>query len=106
MISILSMFTVKFAYEMQLENHPPHTICWRKVWKLHASNKVRMFIWRLLHESLPTVSWLANRGLSTSSASSFCGAHEENLVHALRDCNRVKNIWLAFNSGLTNSGFF
>lgn len=65
-----------------------------------------MFVCRVLNDSLPTASWLENRGLLSSPVCLSCGYSEEQLIHVLRDCSRVKRTWLSFLPDLVTEDFF
>ncbi|XP_050207714.1 uncharacterized protein LOC126657122 [Mercurialis annua] len=66
---------------------------WKRIWRLSVQPKVRHFIWRILHESLPCNAKLARRIPASSELCPRCGVVEESQLHALKDCemfNRLK----------------
>jgi hypothetical protein len=65
---------------------------WGKIWKLHVPERVKSFIWRVKWERLLTNSLKQRMGL-TSAECSFCGIANETILHALRDCSLVHQVW-------------
>lgn len=58
--------------------------------------KVQVFIWRVLHNILPTKSRLLSKGVQGEVGGCvLCGALEENLPHVLLDCSFTALIWLS-----------
>ncbi|GAU25543.1 hypothetical protein TSUD_259770 [Trifolium subterraneum] len=77
---------------------------WGRVWKLKAPERVRTFIWLVMHNKLLTNSLKSVMGLSHAMCS-YCRVVEETTLHVLRDCTLAKKIWshvvpLASRSGL------
>lgn len=76
-------FKVKNAYNLLFEdsyspspNQSRHTHIQTGVWKLISKIKVPLkicnFVWKLMHDSLPTFLTLKNRGISTHSSCPLC----------------------------------
>jgi hypothetical protein len=77
------VFSVKSAYEM-LEIERSRSIIgecsysvqlrwlWRKTWKLAIPGKIKHFLWRAYHETLPTNQKLHRRKIRSSSLCSVC----------------------------------
>ncbi|WRX10232.1 Reverse transcriptase zinc-binding domain - like 1 [Theobroma cacao] len=86
------MFSVKTAYEVQMDKETPIASFWNQLWGLTSPRNARVFLWRVLHESLPTADWLIFRSLGSSAAGFGCGACVEDISHALRDCRPAKTI--------------
>lgn len=63
-------------------NHP----VWKQVWKLKMPGKVKIFIWRCLHNAIPFRSTLANRHIPVSGECPVCHAGAEDSKHALFGC--------------------
>ncbi|EOX99776.1 Uncharacterized protein TCM_008691 [Theobroma cacao] len=47
-------FTIKLAYDSQLNRHHPTANYWQNIWRFTSSREIKLFLWRLLHDSLPT----------------------------------------------------
>lgn len=71
-------------------NHP----VWKQVWKLKMPGKVKIFIWRCLHNAIPFRSTLANRHIPVSGECPVCHAGAEDSKHALFGCKRARSVWL------------
>jgi zinc-binding in reverse transcriptase len=61
-------------------------------WKL-ISPKVKMFIWRALHDALPTMHNLHKRMNSISPRCQRCGSEDEYLMHMLFYCFMSRAVW-------------
>lgn len=72
----------------------------RHIWKLHVPVKIKHFSWRFCSDSLPTRLNLYKRKIISSPVCLLCGSDTETALHALRDCNFVKQVWVT--SGLFN----
>jgi hypothetical protein len=66
---------------------------WRKTWKLAIPGKIKHFLWRAYHESLPTNHQLHRRKIRSSSLCSVCDQKEETTFHALWQCPLARNTW-------------
>ncbi|KAF7837882.1 ribonuclease H [Senna tora] len=67
---------------------------WKSIWKLHVPQRVRSFMWLLMHEKLLTNVERCRRRIADSTVCDRCGGISEDIIHALRDCNKAKDIWL------------
>ena len=59
---------------------------WSNIWTLNVPNKVKHFIWRACHESLPTKKNLLIRKVTRNSICERCQSEIEDTVHALWGC--------------------
>lgn len=102
------IFSVRSAYYKQWEDtyanekmntfgqggSTPHPI-WKKLWNLKLPGKVRIFIWRCLHNAIPCLCVLANRHIGNNSQCPICNQSAEDISHALFKCERAKLVWEA-----------
>src|SRR4051794_13465188 len=65
---------------------------WSALWKLKVPSKVRIFLWRLAHHSLPTADVLKRISMSTQDVCPLCGC-EDSWRHALVACTMSRCIW-------------
>ena len=70
----------------------PHPI-WRKLWTLKVPTKIKIFIWRCLHNAIPCFSVLANRHIGKVSECPICQAGAEDISHVLFKCIRSRAVW-------------
>lgn len=88
-------FTVKSAYECskQIDASHRHTD-WKKIWASGAPERAKFFMWQVFQEKVPTNSWRAHICEGVRSECPFECHSEETLLHTLRDCETVKDVWL------------
>ncbi|XVF35312.1 hypothetical protein REPUB_Repub18cG0134800 [Reevesia pubescens] len=100
------IFSVHSAYSLQCPVISEQGGAWNKIWTLQCPDKIRLFLWKILHNSLPTLECLAKRNILTNIVCHRCGVEVETTLHALRDCESSKSIWLSFNQILLPDDFF
>ena len=66
---------------------------WHKIWQLKFPNKVKMFIWRLAHNSLPVRRNLARRGVQMDTICPVCHRLDEDCGHLFFKCKRARECW-------------
>lgn len=67
------------------------------IWRLNVLNKIKHFLWRVWTDSLLTHFNLFHQKVASSAECGLCVAPSETLMHVLRDCSLVKQIWIATN---------
>ncbi|EEF28145.1 conserved hypothetical protein [Ricinus communis] len=65
---------------------------WRYVWKWDSPQGIRMFLWLVVWEKLLTNVECHKRHLTNDTSCARCSAANEDVLHALRDCPKVKRI--------------
>lgn len=102
-------YTTKSGYDWLLslketdDVSTPHR-SWSWIWKLHAPEKIKFFIWLIFHNAAPTLSLLHHRNMAASAICPRCGEDDETILHCIRDCHFSKSIWI--NVGFADNGFF
>uniref|UniRef100_A0A2N9EKI3 Reverse transcriptase zinc-binding domain-containing protein n=1 Tax=Fagus sylvatica TaxID=28930 RepID=A0A2N9EKI3_FAGSY len=66
---------------------------WKKVWKLSIPGKVKHFLWRAHHESIPTSFNLYRRKICSSACYPISHQEDETTIHALWQCPLACNTW-------------
>ena len=56
---------------------------WNEIWKLEVPNRVRLLLWCVGNDSLPTRVNLTRRKMLTKSTCSLCKLEPEDTLHAL-----------------------
>ncbi|GER46156.1 polynucleotidyl transferase, partial [Striga asiatica] len=74
--------------------------------KLQCPNKIKLFLWRMFHNTLPTALHLFQRHITSQAMCFRSSSHVEYRIHALRDCTRARKTWLELNPNLMNGNFF
>ena len=70
---------------------------WDKIWGMEVPNKVKMFIWRLFHNSLAVRQNLVRRGMKVNTLYPMCQRLDEDLGHLFFKCKEVKDCWRRLN---------
>ncbi|XP_065636040.1 uncharacterized protein LOC136070259 [Quercus suber] len=60
---------------------------------LSILNKIKHFLWRACHESLPTKKNLLARNVTRKALCEWCNKEVEDAVHALWGCQVLKEVW-------------
>lgn len=95
------MYTVKSAYHllsdasMQRRYHGQSRSgssadidnpTWKKLWKLKIPPKVRVFLWRVVNEFIPSRYKLYHRHVEKMGICMTCGNRAETMCHGLVEC--------------------
>ena len=73
---------------------------WQRLWKSQVPSKIRLFLWRLARQSLPTGDVRCHRNMAETSACSICGA-EDSWRHSLINCSMARCVWALVDEGVT-----
>lgn len=68
-----------------------------KIWQLKVPNKVKMFVWRLAHNSLPVKRNLARRGVKLDTICPVYSRLDEDCRHIFFKCKFAKMCWHLLN---------
>ncbi|CAB4264093.1 unnamed protein product [Prunus armeniaca] len=72
------------------------TKAWSRLWWVCVPPKVKVFVWRVLHNILPTRDRLLSEGVQGDLGGCvLCGAQAESLPHVLLDCSFTALICLS-----------
>jgi hypothetical protein len=109
----MGKFSVKSAYKLavQIREHElgrdasssgsaqgtDGVFAWYKIWQLKFPNKVDMFIWRMVHNSLPVRRNLARRGIELDTVSPVCKRFDEDCGHLFFKCKGARACWRDMN---------
>ncbi|XP_074283776.1 uncharacterized protein LOC141608313 [Silene latifolia] len=73
---------------------------WDLLWKIPCQPHIKIFLWKMAHQILPTSDVLIRRGLVINPACCFCHLNSESMGHLFRDCEVTKRVWFASHLGL------
>lgn len=76
-----------------LLTHSGYRGLWKCIWKQKVPAKVRLFLWQLLHKTLPTNEFLHRRNIVQDPRCSLCGAPSENTAHIFWECSLARDGW-------------
>jgi hypothetical protein len=99
-------FTVAAAYHLiagDISNNVDKK--WHQIWKLDSMERIRVFIWLLVHNRLQTKARLARWQLGNSFCDR-CTQFDETTLHVVRDCPTAVNIWRHLLSSPQERGIF
>ncbi|KAK4274538.1 hypothetical protein QN277_017742 [Acacia crassicarpa] len=86
-------FTVRSAYFLiEPNNQSLYDNLFKDVWKWHGVERVRVFMWKVALNKLPTNAWRSS-WLQTSALCECCNSGVEDILHILRDCMYAKPMW-------------
>jgi hypothetical protein len=73
---------------------------WTKLWKTQVLSELRVFLWMLAHQSLPTGDVRQHRNMAETSQCLVCG-DEYSWRHSLLDCNMSRCVWNLLDEEVT-----
>ncbi|CAM8884344.1 unnamed protein product [Rhodiola kirilowii] len=73
---------------------------WNKLWKVKAQEKVKIFMWRLFNNALPSAGNLISRGCEVESSCVRCGYKWESTTHIFLECWWTAEFWRQLMEGL------
>uniref|UniRef100_A0A8R7Q3G0 Reverse transcriptase zinc-binding domain-containing protein n=1 Tax=Triticum urartu TaxID=4572 RepID=A0A8R7Q3G0_TRIUA len=76
----------------QSSNWPEEEKLWKAPWRVKAPNKMKIVLWRLAHDCLPSGEQLRHRHVPTWTDCFFCGGLE-SVEHALLFCPHACAVW-------------
>ncbi|KAJ4753156.1 RNA-directed DNA polymerase (reverse transcriptase)-related family protein [Rhynchospora pubera] len=98
-------FTFKRAVNLlsattpQLNEHERNTL--KTIWYNQAlMPRVKLFLWKLFHNSVPTIGTYASKMKSTQVPCQLCDSGVDDGVHALFKCSSARAFWLASPLGV------
>ncbi|KAL0000646.1 hypothetical protein SO802_014427 [Lithocarpus litseifolius] len=87
-------FDPRNAYSLAIdENLEVPNFSGKWLWTLKTLPKIKVFLWKCLHLSLPVKAVLAHRGIDGLGGCDSCTGAEESIIHVLRDCSTAKSFW-------------
>lgn len=75
---------------------------WKRLWKTELPGKIRMFLWRLPKQSIPTNDVRAHRHMSDTSACGMCGS-PDSWRHSLLECTMSRCTWALVDDELAQT---
>jgi hypothetical protein len=104
MFSVKSAYALAIKYRDSLNQADASTSAsqqgnqlWKKIWGLTVPNKIKMFMWRLAHNSHPVRANLARKGIKLDTLCPMCGRLDEDSGHLFLKCKYVKQVWRGLN---------
>lgn len=73
-------------------------------WKFRGPQQIRTFIWTILQWRVLSNVERVRRGISDDPSCHICDFHSKDILHILRDCPAVKDVWAQVNPGWSMRG--
>jgi hypothetical protein len=70
---------------------------WKQIWKLKLPAKIKLFLWRLAHNSLPTRMNIHRKHIDLDTRCPVCLRMNEDGGHLFLRCKEVKKVWRLLN---------
>ena len=86
-------FTVKSATWLAHNFNSPAKWEFSWIWKLDIAPKLKLFIWQLLLNGLPTRNNLIYRNINVPHICPFCNSHAETQDHLFLNCPFIRQYW-------------
>ena len=88
-------FTTKSATWRAHENitHDQESWKFNWIWKLNVMPNIRIFLWQLCHNTLPTRANLLRKGIYVDPVCPACLSEIEDIDHLFVGCHMVKKTW-------------
>lgn len=95
------IFSVKSTYKLFMNLHLPtqprssnaNEHPRKSIWQLNILSKIKIFLWKAIHDFLPTMHTLYKRGLDVVPLCPSCSTKTETALHSLFICKRAGSIW-------------
>lgn len=76
-----------------------------QIWKVLATSKIKMFMWKAFCGALPVAERLSSRGMKVDQRCQLCGVEGESINHVLFTCSLARQIWALSGFPLPQDGF-
>ena len=70
--------------------------CWKWIWKILYPKKIRVLIWLICHDAIPTNVFRCWRHVASNPSCRRCGGPAEDILHCVRDCLKANQVWELF----------
>lgn len=91
--SSVKSFTTKEAYQVMTGHHHLHSSpIWKKIWKWKGMERIRLFLWALAHNRIPT-NLRRHMCFSADLSCQWCHGTTEDSLHVVRDCTTASKVW-------------
>lgn len=100
-------FSVKYAMNIMRDDElPPSNPKWGLVWKAPVQQRIRVFMWLILHDRVLCNLNRARRHLTEDPKCKRCNNNQDESLHLLRDCPTSRNIWASVGGSANYPSFF
>ncbi|KAL0302366.1 UNVERIFIED_CONTAM: hypothetical protein Sangu_3103900 [Sesamum angustifolium] len=91
--SVRSAYHVAVSFANHLQSSPSCIVpfLWKTIWKANVLGKIRIFIWKLAKNALPTGMNLPKKMRTEGWGCPFCGSEQKDIEHASLRCSIVRH---------------
>ena len=82
-----------FLFKEKFPNQPATDPFWKFLWSISLPQKQLLFIWKLLHQAIPSTDVLRDHHLTINNSCHFGCSEEESIHHLFFSCPVVKAAW-------------
>lgn len=100
------IFNLGSAYKIATSQGNTNSFKGKWIWKVRTLPRIQSFVWLCCHESIEVKECLNRRGMLADSQCPLCHASSESILHALRDCEVVKQVWYQLGVNQGSNSFF
>lgn len=75
---------------------------WKKFWRVGVPARVKVAVWRIFHNGLPTKEGLKKRGVMTDFICMLCGQKGEDATHLFMNCWWARALWNRLDISFTD----
>ena len=87
------LYTVKSGFDTFYSEVSGSNMDWQGLWKVRVPQRIQVFLWEVAHEKIMVNVQRRKREFIDYDLCPLCGVASESVLHALRDCQHVKQIW-------------
>ena len=82
-----------FLFKEKFPNQPATDPFWKFLWSISLPQKQLLFIWKLLHQTIPSTDVLRDHHLTINNSCHFGCSEEESIHHLFFSCPIIKAVW-------------
>ncbi|KAK8694292.1 hypothetical protein V6N13_071846 [Hibiscus sabdariffa] len=102
-------YSVRSGYRvlqnLQHNSSPPFLEFYKVMWNLSSPSKIKITLWRVASNFLPTFDNLQHRRLNVRNVCPFCQSYEETVEHLLRELAVIYWVVWFFRNKLVHEGY-
>ena len=99
-------FDMKCAYRLAMGLAESDNFVAKWIWKADLLPKIKTFLWMCAHNSIGVKVCLERRGAVHDNVCPICCNGSETILHALRDCIHLKQVWSQLGVSSSNHEFW
>lgn len=86
-------FELRSAYKIAMGIMDASPLSGKWLWKADTLSRIKTFLWMCVHNSIGVKVCLEKRGVVHDNKCPICLRGSETILHSLRDCPHIKQVW-------------